>query len=77
MFLSYRPSSQDDLEKNFVSKSQSLVGDTELTAAGIMASYPAYPAPSNTNSSPLGTTILHTLASEGKCNNSLIKISIY
>jgi len=39
--------------KILVSKSQSLVGDTELTAAGVMASYPAYPAPSNTNSSPL------------------------
>jgi len=63
--------------KILVSKSQSLVGDTELTAAGVTASYPAYPAPSNTNSLPLGTTILHTLASEVKYNNSLIKISIY
>jgi len=39
--------------KILVSKSQSLVGDVELTSAGVMASYPAYPAPSNTNCSPL------------------------
>jgi len=39
--------------KILVSKSQSLVGDAELTAVGVPASDPTYPTPSNTNSSPL------------------------
>jgi len=42
---SRRPSNTTT-EKNY---GQSLVGDTELTAAGVTDSYSAYPAPSNTN----------------------------
>jgi len=38
--------------KILVSKSQSAVGDVELTASGVAASYPAYPTPGNINTSP-------------------------
>jgi len=47
------PKQPQQPRKILVSKSQSLVGDMELTAVGVTASYPTYPTPSNTNSSPL------------------------